>query len=127
MNFWISMPSTPTANIESTKANNAIIIFLTGFVIFFSIDVIFTHTITLYVVRFLFFTAKKDSDFLYVYRLNTAQDTADFYGMFENGSTEYDRLYQFQDDSRLGNVVICATETAFTDSGIIITEEDQKQ
>lgn len=73
------------------------------------------------------FTAKKDSDFLYVYRLNTAQDTADFYGMFENGSTEYDRLYQFQDDSRLGNVVICATETAFADSGIIITEEDQKQ
>ena len=47
--------------------------------------------------------------------------------MFETGSTEYDRLYQFQDDSRLGNVVICATETAFADSGIIITEEDQKQ
>ena len=73
------------------------------------------------------FTAKKGSDFIYVYRLNTAQDTANFYNMFENGSTQYDRLYQFQDDSRLGNVVICATETAFTDSGIVITEEDQKQ
>lgn len=73
------------------------------------------------------FTAKKDSEFLYVYRLNTAQDTADFYEMFETGSTEYDRLYQFQDDSRLGNVVICATETAFNDSGIVITEEDQKK
>ena len=72
-------------------------------------------------------TANKDNDFLYLYRLNAAEDTENFYDMFANGNTQYDRLYQFQDDSRLGNVVICATETAFADSGIIIAEGDQKQ
>ena len=70
-------------------------------------------------------TAKKGNDFLYVYRLNTAQDTANFYTMFETGNTQYDLLYQFQDDSKVGNVVICATDTAFSDSGIVIAEEDQ--
>ena len=47
--------------------------------------------------------------------------------MFESGSTQYDRLYQFQDDSKLGNVVICATETAFADSGIKIEEKAPQQ
>ena len=70
-------------------------------------------------------TAKKGSDFLYVYRLKTAQDTSNFYEMFKTGSTQYDVLYQFQDDTKLGNVVICATDTAFADSGIVIAEEDQ--
>ena len=73
------------------------------------------------------FTAKKDDDFLYVYRLKSAQDTKSFYEMFESGSTQYDRLYQFQDDSKLGNVVICATETAFADSGIKIEEKAPQQ
>ena len=73
------------------------------------------------------FTAKKDDDFLYVYRLKSAQDTKAFYEMFESGSTQYDRLYQFQDDNKLGNVVICATETAFADSGIEIEEKAPQQ
>lgn len=72
-------------------------------------------------------TAKKDSDYLYLYRLKTAEDTASFYDMFASGTAAYDVLYEFQDDSRFGNVVICATQTAFSDSGIYIAEEDRKQ
>lgn len=72
-------------------------------------------------------TATKDDAFLYIYRLKKAEDTASFYEMYESSGIPYDRLYQFQDDSRIGNVVICATEAAFADSGIVIGEEDQKQ
>lgn len=68
-------------------------------------------------------TAKKGSEFLYVYRLNSADDTETFYSMFESGTTSYDVLYRFQNDSKLGNVVICGTQTAFDDSGIVIKEE----
>ena len=54
---------------------------------------------------------------------SAAEDTETFYSMFESGTTSYDVLYQFQNDSRLGNVVICGTQTAFDDSGIVIKEE----
>jgi len=72
-------------------------------------------------------TAKKDDAFLYIYRFNKAEDTATFYDMYASSGIQYDRLYQFQDDSKVGNVVICASESAFADSGIVIAEEDQKQ
>lgn len=70
-------------------------------------------------------TAQKGSDFLYVYRLKTTQDCADFYDLFENGSMQYDTLLQFQDDSKLGNVVLCGTDTALADSGIVLAEESE--
>ena len=70
-------------------------------------------------------TAQKGSDYLYLYRLKTAQDCADFYDLFESGSTQYDKLLQFQDDSKLGNVVLCGTDAAIADSGIVLAEESE--
>ncbi|MBP0967121.1 MAG: hypothetical protein J5722_05780, partial [Oscillospiraceae bacterium] len=49
-------------------------------------------------------TAKKDDAFLYIYRFNKAEDTATFYDMYASSGIQYDRLYQFQDDSKVGNV-----------------------
>ncbi|MCR4761694.1 MAG: hypothetical protein K5705_15725 [Oscillospiraceae bacterium] len=70
-------------------------------------------------------TAQKDTDYLYLYRLKSAQDCADFYDLFESGSTKYDKLVQFQDDSKLGNVVLCGTDTAIADSGIVLAEKSE--
>ena len=67
-------------------------------------------------------TAKKGSDFLAYYKLDTAEECDRLYDVVVNANPDADRTCKYTNDEAFGNVIICGTDGAIKAAGIKIVK-----
>lgn len=69
-----------------------------------------------------FLSAIKESEYLYFYWLDNAEDCAYYCNLLEENHPDYNSLVKIENDEKFGNIVYCGTENAVNASGIKVVK-----
>lgn len=65
-----------------------------------------------------YLSATKESEYIYFYWLDNAEDCEYFYNLLEENHTDYNSLVKIENDDKFGNLVYCGTENAVNIAGV---------
>lgn len=69
-----------------------------------------------------YLSATKESDYIYFYWLDNAEDCAYYYNLIEENHADFNSLVKIENDEKFGSIVYCGTENAVNASGIKVVE-----
>lgn len=69
-----------------------------------------------------YLSATKESEYIYFYWLDDAEDCAYYYNLLEENHTDYNSLVKIENDDKFGNIVYCGTENAVNTAGIKVVK-----